>query len=199
MNTDKNFDLSLKILMVGESNVGKSCLMLKYVNDMFSSTFITTIGIDFKYKYINIDDKRIKLQIWDTAGQERFRSITASYFRNAHGAVLVYDVTNRISFERVQHWLENLHKAGLKSTSIALVANKVDMEKQAVTLMEGRALANKFDLIFYEASAKTGYNVDRLFETLTRSICKRLDVLSKTDNTVVMRPGVETSKRNCCV
>ena len=94
----KNYDYSIKLLMIGDSDVGKTSILTKYVNDQFSNTFITTIGIDFKIKYIKVNNKNIKLQLWDTAGQERFRSITISYFRGAQGAIVTYNVTDRSNF-----------------------------------------------------------------------------------------------------
>ena len=102
------FDLQIKLLMIGDSGVGKTCLLLRYANDSFSPTFITTIGIDFKIKQIHLDGKDIKLQIWDTAGQERFRTITTSYFRGAQGILLVYDVTDRGSFENIRNWVSQI-------------------------------------------------------------------------------------------
>ena len=101
----RTFDLQVKLLMIGDSGVGKTCLLLRYANDSFSPTFITTIGIDFKIKTVPIDNHVVKLQIWDTAGQERFRTITTSYFRGAQGILLVYDVTDRGSFENVSNWM----------------------------------------------------------------------------------------------
>ena len=102
--------MQIKLLMIGDSGVGKTCLLLRYANDSFSPTFITTIGIDFKIKNVDIDGTRIKLQIWDTAGQERFRTITTSYFRGAQGILLVYDITNKWSFEGISRWLKEVEQ-----------------------------------------------------------------------------------------
>ena len=104
------YDMQCKLLMIGDSGVGKTCLLLRYANDSFSPTFITTIGIDFKIKNIDVDGKRVKLQIWDTAGQERFRTITTSYFRGAQGILLVYDVTDRRSFESIRNWISQIQQ-----------------------------------------------------------------------------------------
>ena len=102
-NTTKAFDVLVKLLLIGDSGVGKSCLLLRYSDDKFTTSFITTIGIDFKIKTIRLDNKKVKMQIWDTAGQERFRTITAAYYRGAHGVLLVYDVTDERSFENVRN------------------------------------------------------------------------------------------------
>jgi len=110
-----HFDMQIKLLMIGDSGVGKTCLLLRYANDSFSPTFITTIGIDFKIKNIELDSKRIKLQIWDTAGQERFRTITTSYFRGAQGILLVYDVTDRGSFNSIRNWVGQIQQVRLST------------------------------------------------------------------------------------
>jgi len=103
-----SYDLLIKLLIIGDSGVGKSCMLLRFVDDSYTSSFITTIGIDFKIKTIELDGKRVKLQIWDTAGQERFRTITTAYYRGAMGLLLVYDVTNDDSFRNVTNWSRNV-------------------------------------------------------------------------------------------
>ena len=119
--------MQIKLLMIGDSGVGKTCLLLRYANDSFSPTFITTIGIDFKIKNVDIDGTRIKLQIWDTAGQERFRTITTSYFRGAQGILLVYDVTDRRSFESIRNWISQIQQHADVHVNKILVGNKCDM------------------------------------------------------------------------
>ena len=145
MSRENAFDMQIKLLMIGDSGVGKTCLLLRYANDSFSPTFITTIGIDFKIKNIQLDNKRIKLQvelfmkrllwrktsyvefyphrrqIWDTAGQERFRTITTSYFRGAQGILLVYDVTDRQTFVSIRNWVAQIQMVGLYNHIICLV------------------------------------------------------------------------------
>jgi Ras-related protein Rab-8A len=171
MSTNRGYDLLIKILTIGDSAVGKTCLLMRYANDTFSPTFITTIGIDFKVKYADVDARRIKMQLWDTAGQERFRSITSSYFRGAQGALLVYDVTNPDSFQHVLGWLEDLERAGVKKESVFLVANKVDVGGQRLIGAEaGASLAAKYKLKYFECSAKTGAGVEELFGAVARDI-----------------------------
>ena len=122
----RTFDLQVKLLMIGDSGVGKTCLLLRYANDSFSPTFITTIGIDFKIKTVPIDNHVVKLQIWDTAGQERFRTITTSYFRGAQGILLVYDVTDRGSFENISNWVGQIEQHADINVTKVLVGNKCD-------------------------------------------------------------------------
>ncbi|KAJ1416552.1 small GTPase superfamily, partial [Ochromonadaceae sp. CCMP2298] len=129
---DNAFDMQIKLLMIGDSGVGKTCLLLRYANDSFSPTFITTIGIDFKIKNIQLDGKRIKLQIWDTAGQERFRTITTSYFRGAQGILLVYDVTDRNSFISIRNWVAQIQMHADVNVNKILIGNKCDVQDQRV-------------------------------------------------------------------
>eukprot|EP01029_Cantina_marsupialis_P016772 TRINITY_DN3754_c0_g1_i1.p1 TRINITY_DN3754_c0_g1~~TRINITY_DN3754_c0_g1_i1.p1 ORF type:complete len:199 (-),score=37.60 TRINITY_DN3754_c0_g1_i1:30-626(-) len=170
------FDMQIKLLMIGDSGVGKTCLLLRYASDTFVPTFITTIGIDFKIKNINLDGKKVKLQIWDTAGQERFKTITTSYFKGAQGIMLVYDVTDRQSFENVRRWKEQIQQHADKNVNCILVGNKVDnKERRVVSTEEGARLAKNIDstgakvsdlseMGFFESSAKENINVQEVRE-----------------------------------
>mmetsp|Transcript_16219 Transcript_16219/g.41143 ORF Transcript_16219/g.41143 Transcript_16219/m.41143 type:complete len:212 (-) Transcript_16219:189-824(-) len=172
-----NFDMQIKLLMIGDSGVGKTCLLLRYANDSFSPTFITTIGIDFKIKTINLGDKVVKLQIWDTAGQERFRTITTSYFRGAQGILLVYDVTDRGSFENIQNWVGQIQNHAENNISKVLIGNKCDVDEseRAVSREEGEKLAAEFGIEnFFEASAKQDINVKSAFEAVANHVKDRL-------------------------
>eukprot|EP00624_Nannochloropsis_granulata_P001086 evm.model.NODE_1488_length_24496_cov_18.726200.7 len=169
------FDMQIKLLMIGDSGVGKTCLLLRYANDSFSPTFITTIGIDFKIKNLELDGKRIKLQIWDTAGQERFRTITTSYFRGAQGILLVYDVTDRRSFESIRNWVGQIQQHADVHVNKILIGNKCDMTPQrVVTTEEGQTLANDFGIQFFETSAKNDINVEKSFVTIAREVKNRM-------------------------
>ena len=164
-----------QLLMIGDSGVGKTCLLLRYANDSFSPTFITTIGIDFKIKNVDIDGKRIKLQIWDTAGQERFRTITTSYFRGAQGILLVYDVTDRRSFESIRNWVSQIQQHADVHVNKILVGNKCDMlDEKVVSTEEGQKLAKEFGIDFFECSAKNNINVEQAFIGLGRAVKNRL-------------------------
>jgi Ras-related protein Rab-8A len=133
VNRADKMDMQIKMLMIGDSGVGKTCLLLRYANDSFSPSFITTIGIDFKIKNIQVDGKKIKLQIWDTAGQERFRTITTSYFRGAQGVVLVYDVTDRKTFISIRNWMAQIQLHADANINRILIGNKCDMNDSRVS------------------------------------------------------------------
>ncbi|KAI7906176.1 GTP-binding protein ypt2 [Cokeromyces recurvatus] len=155
--------------------VGKSCLLLRFSDDSFTPSFITTIGIDFKIRTIELDGKRIKLQIWDTAGQERFRTITTAYYRGAMGILLVYDVTDERSFGNVRNWFSNIEQHASEGVNKILIGNKCDMEdKRVVTKEQGQTLANELGIRFMETSAKANIGVEEAFFDLARDIKKRL-------------------------
>ncbi|KAH9258942.1 hypothetical protein BASA81_002562 [Batrachochytrium salamandrivorans] len=170
------FDLQIKLLMIGDSGVGKTCLLLRYANDSFSPTFITTIGIDFKIKTVSIDDSVVKLQIWDTAGQERFRTITVSYFRGAQGILLCYDVCDRGSFENIANWIAQIEQHADVNVIKVLIGNKCDADpsKIQVTEAEGQALADQYGIKFYLTSAKSDIRVTDAFESVARDVMVRL-------------------------
>lgn len=199
-----SFDLQIKLLMIGDSGVGKTCLLLRYANDSFSNTFITTIGIDFKIKQLQLGDKRIKLQIWDTAGQERFRTITTSYFRGAQGILLVYDVTDRRTFESLRNWMGQINQHADVSVNKILIGNKCDMENaRAVKWEEGKALADSYKIQFFETSAKLETNVTDAFVAIASEVKDRLvkDDHKGKDKKIQLNPGPKAqnskSKGNC--
>ncbi|CAL5422535.1 unnamed protein product [Camellia sinensis] len=156
--------------------VGKSCLLLRFSDGSFTTSFITTIGIDFKIRTIELDGKRIKLQIWDTAGQERFRTITTAYYRGAMGILLVYDVTDESSFNNIRNWIRNIEQHASDNVNKILVGNKADMDesKRAVPTSKGQALADEYGIKFFETSAKTNMNVEEVFFSIARDIKQRL-------------------------
>ncbi|XP_024015502.1 ras-related protein RABE1e isoform X1 [Eutrema salsugineum] len=197
-----DYDYLIKLLLIGDSGVGKSCLLLRFSDDTFTTSFITTIGIDFKIRTLEIDGKRIKLQIWDTAGQERFRTITTAYYRGAMGILLVYDVTDESSFNSmslaflfvrnniarhlwelihivstdIRNWMRNIEQHASDSVNKILVGNKADMDesKRAVPTSRGQALADEYGIKFFETSAKTKLNVEEVFTSIAKDIKKRL-------------------------
>jgi small GTP-binding protein len=164
----------LKILVIGESAVGKSCLLLRYTDNKFQESFMTTIGVDFKTKYIDIEGVQVKLQIWDTAGQEKFRSITKAYYRGAHGILVVFDVSRRETFNQTRMWIDSIRESSADSNPIdvILVGNKCDLER-CVTTEEAEDLAKQFQIPYYETSAKDATNVDTAFTSLAAAALKR--------------------------
>ncbi|KAK9459692.1 ras family-domain-containing protein [Lipomyces oligophaga] len=180
MASSRNYDILIKLLLIGDSGVGKSCLLLRFSEDSFTPSFITTIGIDFKIRTIDLDGKRIKMQIWDTAGQERFRTITTAYYRGAMGILLVYDVTDERSFNNIRNWFANVEQHASEGVNKLLIGNKCDWEeKRAVSTEQGKALANELGIPFIEASAKANINVEEAFVSLARQIKHRVDLASE--------------------
>jgi len=184
------YDYLIKLLLIGDSGVGKSCLLLRFSDDSFTPSFITTIGIDFKIRTIELEGKRIKLQIWDTAGQERFRTITTAYYRGAMGILLVYDVTDEKSFNNIRNWIRNIEQHATESVNKILIGNKCDMvEKKVVDSARGKALADEYAIKFLETSAKNSINVEEAFITLAKDIKKRL-IDNQDTSAGQAKPGV---------
>jgi len=206
-NNSKPFDHLIKLLIIGDSGVGKSCLLLRFTDDTFTPSFITTIGIDFKIRNIELDGKRIKLQIWDTAGQERFRTITTAYYRGAMGIMLAYDVTDMRTFDNIRNWMKSIEQHASESVDRILVGNKCDLnEKRVVSVEMGKSLADEYSIKFFECSAKNSVNVEEAFISLARDIKKRLidkpgsESTTGTGTSGTVKPGqsTATSERKCC-
>ncbi|XP_029955748.1 ras-related protein Rab-18a isoform X3 [Salarias fasciatus] len=162
---------TLKILIIGESGVGKSSLLLRFTEDTFDPEQSATIGVDFKVKTITVDGNKAKLAIWDTAGQERFRTLTPSYYRGAQGVILVYDVTRRETFTKLDNWLNELETYCTRSDLVKmLVGNKIDRENHELDRAEGLKFARKHSMLFIEASAKTKDGVQCAFEELVEKV-----------------------------
>lgn len=168
---DDDILTTLKILIIGESGVGKSSLLLRFTDDTFDPELAATIGVDFKVKTITVDGNKAKLAIWDTAGQERFRTLTPSYYRGAQGVILVYDVSRRETFSRLGTWLNELETYTTRSDIVKmLVGNKIDKESRELDRSEGLRFARKHSMLFIEASAKTCDGVACAFEELVEKI-----------------------------
>ncbi|XP_042705707.1 ras-related protein Rab-1B isoform X1 [Chrysemys picta bellii] len=169
------FDYLFKLLLIGDSGVGKSCLLLRFADDTYTESYISTIGVDFKIRTIELDGKTIKLQIWDTAGQERFRTITSSYYRGAHGIIVVYDVTDQESYSNVKQWLQEIERYASENVNKLLVGNKCDLTtKKVVDYTTAKEFADSLGIPFLETSAKNATNVEQSFMTMAAEIKKRM-------------------------
>jgi len=169
------YDYLFKLLLIGDSGVGKSCLLLRFADDTYTESYISTIGVDFKIRTIDLDGKTVKLQIWDTAGQERFRTITSSYYRGAHGIIIVYDVTDKESFNNVKHWINEIDKYAADGVNKLLVGNKCDLaSKKVVAYDEAKELADSLGVRFMETSAKNAHNVEQAFQIMAGEIKSRV-------------------------
>ncbi|KAL8439336.1 hypothetical protein Efla_002816 [Eimeria flavescens] len=170
----RDYDYLFKLVLIGDSGVGKSCLLLRFSDDTFTDSYITTIGVDFRFRTVDINGKAVKLQIWDTAGQERFRTITSAYYRGADGIVLVYDVTEAESFAHVDEWLAEVNRYATENTVKILVGNKSEKDRDRVVPTEdARRKAEDLGIAFLETSAKESINVDLAFTTVARELIAR--------------------------
>ncbi|RYR63465.1 hypothetical protein Ahy_A04g021264 isoform A [Arachis hypogaea] len=233
------YDYLFKLLLIGDSSVGKSCLLLRFADDSYIDSYISTIGVDFKIRTVELEGKTIKLQIvisdygghmvtlhfflivallrlnvsvlmyfldvfWDTAGQERFRTITSSYYRGAHGIIIVYDVTEMESFNNVKQWLHEIDRYASDSVCKLLVGNKCDLvENKVVDTQTAKvnAFADELGIPFLETSAKDSINVEQAFLTMAAEIKKKMGsqpTASNSSETVQMKGQPISQKNNCC-
>jgi len=197
------YDYLFKLLLIGDSGVGKSCLLLRFADDTYTESYISTIGVDFKIRTIELDGKTVKLQIWDTAGQERFRTITSSYYRGAHGIIVVYDVTDQESFANVKTWLGEIDRYAAENVNKLLVGNKADLvQKKVVEFSVAKEFADSLSIPFLETSAKNSTNVEEAFLTMARQIKLRVGnagpkTSQKADVKLQGKP-VENKQGGCC-
>ncbi|XP_039273852.2 ras-related protein Rab-27B-like isoform X1 [Styela clava] len=181
---DSNYDFLIKFMLLGDSGVGKTCFLHRYMEGEFRSRFTATVGVDFRLKKLEYDfpeddgeevKKKIHLQIWDTAGQERYRSLTKAFFRDGMGFLLLFDVGNVETFHSVRDWLSEIkEEAYCENPDIILIGNKCDLENRAVSEKQGQQLANELNVRYIETSAKTGYNVKKAVNELLDMVMKRM-------------------------
>jgi small GTP-binding protein len=204
-----NYDYIFKILLLGDSSVGKTCLLLRYSDDTFTENHISTIGLDYRFKLVTLEnDKKVKLQIWDTAGQDRFRAITKNYYKGAHGIILVYDVTNINSFNNIKSWVSQIRENTTDKIKITFVGNKIDNEDlRKISTEEGEKLAAEYDAKFFETSAKENIRVIEVFNYITEEINnqnhkKEGESIEKKKNKpntlIVSEEKVKNKKADCC-
>ena len=193
---------TFKILTIGESGVGKTCILRRFVENKFLKNHLATIGIDFKTKTLNINNQEIKLKIWDTAGQERFRNITTQYYKGADGIVLIYDVTDDASYEKIRDWMEQiLSNTKREDIGLVLLGNKCDMEPRAVSEEQGNKMAEELNVSYFETSALTGQGINEAFNELTRDIMKRKGVDNGGNDNLDLKNDISKKKKDgngCC-
>ena len=206
---DEDYDFIFKVLLLGNSDVGKSSILLRYVDSVWNETFVPTIGVDFKVKTVEIGDKKVKMQIWDTAGQERFRNVISTYFRGGNGLLLIYDITNKDSFKNLESWLIEIEKNASENILKILIGNKSDLEEdREISKEEAQAFANRNGMQFMETSAKMNTNVDEAFQALGKlmiefNLGKNTTMASQNKNdkkkTLSVSAGKDlNSKKKCC-
>ena len=191
-----------KILLLGDTSVGKSCLLLRFCDNSFQEAHLTTIGLDFRLKTINLkDDRKVKIQIWDTAGEDRFRSITRNYYKGAKGILLIFDVTEKETFTHVRDWIERIHEESPEGITICLVGNKIDMnESRVISNEEGKKIADEFKIPYFETSAKSNIGVEEVFTYLV----KEVDTIYMNEHKeevgrkTVLNQKTKNKKKKCC-
>jgi small GTP-binding protein len=200
----------IKIVTLGDTEVGKTSIVYRYFENKFNESILSTIGIDFKTKYIKVRDASVKVVIWDTAGQEKFRNIAKQYYQGANGVLLVFDVSDRKSFERIEYWLQEIKENNkIDSMYIVIVANKIDLiNKRVVTREEAEKYAEKNNISYFEVSAKTGEGVAEMFNNITKGTIDKIfnesqnqsiledrkQIFSYLDDTTVMKKD-----KRCCM
>ena len=197
-----NEDCVYKVLLLGDSTVGKTCFLLRYCDKTFQEAHLSTIGLDYRLKTIVLKSgKKIKLQIWDTAGQDKYRSITRNYYKGAHGIILIYDVTNLQTYENVKNWIMSIREETTTNVVIFLAGNKIDVDEKLkeVKTENGQKIADEYNIKFYETSAKDGTNVNTVFEDLVQDIddtFSKLEGTNKSETKNKLFNG--KSQKKCC-
>ena len=204
---DDNYEMMFKVVLVGDSFVGKTNIMSKYLKNEFHEDSKATVGVEFGSRQFNIEGHVVKAQIWDTAGQERYKAVTSAYYKGAKGAFIVYDITRKDSFENVSKWADQLKSTADKNLTIIIIGNKTDLEDQRqVTSEEGQNKANSLESAFIETSAASGSNLDKAFEMMINEVYKKCheemlaegDVEIEGGEEINLAKSPENSKKACC-
>ena len=186
-----------KILLLGDSSVGKTCFLMRYTDNTFQDIHMSTIGLDYKLKNVQLENgKMVKIQVWDTAGQDRFRSITKNYYKGAHGIILIYDVTEQKSFDNVKNWMAQIKEEVSERVSIVLVGNKIDDEdNRKISTEQGESMAKDYEIMFFECSTKTGQNIDEIFNNLVKKVVENF---SKSSDSGQKLKNKKKKGKGCC-
>ena len=197
---NKKRPLEVKIITLGDSHVGKSSLIFKFIEDKFSSSYMSTVGFDLKFKTIKINNEEIKVMIFDTAGQERFRSLASNYIKKANGILLVYDISDKNTFLNIENWMTSIKEESSDTIPIILIGNKCDLDEQRkIQKEEGEQFANNNNLKFFETSCKDGDNVENCFIELTKQIIERKKEKQFNPNTQKLVNIKDKKKeKDCC-
>ena len=210
MIDDDSYDLLYKIIIIGDSNVGKSNILSRYTKDQFQGNSKATVGVELGTKFVKVEGVGAKLQIWDTAGQERYRSLTSSYYKGCHGCFIVYDITNEASFESISTWYEQAVKEAGKDISIILVGNKCDLENERkVSKEQGEEKAKTMNASFFETSALSKVNIDDIFNEIVNNIFQRtkgqkndddddIEIINENEKAINLTPQQTPEKKGCC-
>ena len=193
----KDYDYIFKIVLIGDTCVGKSCILVRFSDDVFVENYVTTIGVDFRFKTMIINNKIAKIQIWDTAGQERYRSITTAYYRGAAAILICCDSTNKESFYNLNNWIDEIAKYTDKDVDKLILMNKCDLtEERQIDASEISKFEKENDIKVMEVSAKTGQGVDKAFEYIIGKLIDKNE--KKNSNTMILQGGNNSNKQGCC-
>ena len=211
MSEDDSYDLLYKIIIVGDTCVGKSNILSRYIKNVFREDSKSTVGVELGNKLLKVKGTNTKLQIWDTAGQERYRSITSSYYKGSHGCFIVYDITNEQSFENVEKWFEQVQKEGSKDVSIILVGNKCDLENERkVPKEKGEEKSKLLNIAFFETSALSNIKIEDIFTVIAENIYERtggvknedddddIEIINENEKPVNLAAQQPQEKKSCC-
>lgn len=206
--SDETYDLIYKLVIIGDSGVGKTGIMNRYLHNTFNEHSKSTIGVEFGTKKTTIDNSVIRAQIWDTAGQEKYKSITSAYYKGAKAAVIVYDITNKLSFSNIDKWIGDIKANADKNIILLICGNKCDLgDKRVIGLDEALEKSSNNNLILFETSAKTGYNIDEVFDLISASVYKEYkqmineekeDTISIDKNVNILNDNKDKVKKTCC-
>ena len=196
---EEHIDFKVKIMFIGNSSVGKTSIIKRYSKNIFSTSYISTLGIDFESKNINIDNKTINLQIWDTAGQEKYKVLSKNYYNNSNAFIIVYDITNLESFESVMNWIDQIKENAPENVKSILLGNKSDLEeKRKISEEEGKNLAKKININFYETSAQNGANIEKAIDNLVKDVINDKNFIKENTPKLDRNKFKTEKKKKCC-